>query len=100
MADAIARQVLRGSIVRPVDDQRFADNILARNQPPVPAVEGVVAIVPPRAIVARPNDKFPLPHIVLDHLEPPRMDFSERWGGRKVVTVRESTRVDVLDVRL
>src|SRR5437016_2303230 len=43
-------QCLRGRVVRPVNDQRFPDNIVARDKAPVAAVERGIAIVAHREI--------------------------------------------------
>src|SRR6266513_1059830 len=57
-------QCLRGRVVRPVNNQRFPDNIVARDKTPVAAVERGIAIVAHREIIAGGHHHLALPHMV------------------------------------
>ena len=46
----LARQLLRRGAIRPVNEERFTDDVVPGNKSPIPAVETVIAIVPHRKI--------------------------------------------------
>ena len=46
-------QLVGGRVVGPVDDQRLADDIFARHEAPVAAVERGIAVVAHREVVIR-----------------------------------------------
>src|SRR5262245_25967962 len=53
MVDGTLLEVGCGRVVRPIDQQRLADHILARNESPIAAVERIVAIVAEREELSR-----------------------------------------------
>src|SRR5579863_161607 len=61
----------------PVDQQRSANNVLARHKAPIPAVLAVVTIVPHHEIVAFRNNQLAVFH-QLPHLQPPFSLEAER----------------------
>ncbi len=61
------RQRRSGSVVGPIDDQRFADDILTRHKAPVTAVERRVAIIPHGEIAARRHHNLAALDVVLEH---------------------------------
>ena len=67
-ADGRIRKPLRRCVVRPIDDERLADNVLARHEAPVAAVERGIAIVAHREVAARRYDHFATLHMGVDHL--------------------------------
>src|SRR6266545_3268578 len=67
-ADRRICERLGGSIVGPVDDERLADDVPARNETPVAAVERGVAIVAHREITLRRDYDLAAHHVLLQHV--------------------------------
>src|SRR4051812_48376413 len=65
--DGGIRQRRSGRVVGPVNNQRLADNVLARHETPKAAVERGIAIVAHRKVVAGGNDHLAILHVVLEH---------------------------------
>ena len=80
------RELFGGRVVRPVNDQRLADDILARHEAPVAAVERLIAIVAHGEIVPRRHHHFAVLHVVLEHLLRRRIQRRVRIG-REIVAV-------------
>src|SRR5450755_286901 len=61
-------QGLGGGVVGPVDDQGFADDIFARDESPVAAIEGGIAVIAHGKIAARRHDDFAVRDVMLQHV--------------------------------
>ena len=65
-----------------------ADDVLARNEAPVAAVVGIVAVVAHGEDVARRHDQFAVDDVLLDHLGGARAQRHGVGAGGEVVAVR------------
>src|SRR5262249_34726910 len=63
-----SREILCRSLVGPVNQKRFSDDVVAWNKPPVAAVERIVAIVAHREIAVRRNYDLAVHHVMLQHV--------------------------------
>ena len=61
-------QIVGGRVVGPVDDQRLADDVLARHEAPVAAVERGVAVVAHREVGVRRHHHLAVHHVVHQHV--------------------------------
>ena len=66
--DRCASEVLCRSSVRPIDEQRFADNVVARNKTPVAAVKRIIAVVAHRKIMTGRYNNFAVLDVTLIHI--------------------------------
>src|SRR5260370_11525046 len=62
-----AGQTVSGRVVRPVNDQRLPDDILAWDEAPVARVERIVAVVPHGEEAILGNHDLAIHHMVLKH---------------------------------
>src|SRR5690242_7781675 len=66
---------------RPIDHQRTADNVLPRHEPPIAAVQAVIAIVSHNEVITLWDDELVVYYQLL-HLGPP--GAAHRWHYRQV----------------
>ena len=94
MLDRRVRKFLGARVVRPVNDQRFADNILARHESPIAAVERLVAVIAHSEKIARRHHDFAVLHIFFEHHLRRRINRRIRICRREIVAIR----IDVIEL--
>src|SRR5579863_2772352 len=99
MIAAVADPILGRRIIRPKNQERLADDVLARHEAPVPAVERVVAVVTHRKIVAVRHHQLSIGHMSGQHFARPVIHRAIRLG-RKIIAIRLDTGEDMPRVGL
>src|SRR5712691_3850508 len=87
MIAGVADPMFGGRIIGPKNHQRLADNVLARHETPVAAVERVVAIVAHRKVVARRHHQLTASHVSSQHFARAVIDRTIRLR-RKIIAIR------------
>jgi hypothetical protein len=73
-------------LVRPIDDQWFADDVCSRHETPVAAIERIVAIVAHREIAVGRNHNFSVRYVLLEHFDGAFAQLKIRLT-REIVTI-------------
>src|SRR5260370_2495703 len=85
-ANARIRQPVGSGVVGPINDKRFADDVLARNESAIAAIQGVVAIVAHGEIAARRHHNLTVHPIFFQHLHRPPIQMRRVVAG-KILTL-------------
>src|SRR5665213_77916 len=86
-ADRGGIELIRGSVKGPVNDERLANNVLARDESPVAAVERVITVVAHRKVQAGGDHHVSVHHMVQKHVRGSPVDGNIRLA-REIVAVR------------
>src|SRR5919199_1002690 len=63
-----AGKLLGRGAVRPVNDQRLADDVVARNESPIPAIERVVPVITHSKESIGRNYDLAVLHVIIEHV--------------------------------
>ena len=86
VAAAVAGPFFGGGVIGPEDHQRLADDVLARHETPIAAVERILAVVAHGEVVVGGHHQFAVAHVGREHLLG-AVDYGAVGLRREVVAV-------------
>ena len=81
-------QILRGGIVRPIDQERLALDVFRWNEAPVAAVSGIIAVIAHGEVMAGRHHHFSVHYVILQHIRGFRRERKVGGCGWEIVTIR------------